>query len=224
MDTRLYLADIEPLYDLAIYTAYFDKMPPDRQAKTLRYKGDKDRIRSVAAYALLTRAYTETANDIGEDANSDLINIAYKPSGKAYIKDSRISFNLSHSGKRVLCCIGLDENGCDVEVKKDDAIKIAKRFFNKAEYEYILSHKEDESLFTKIWTMKESVLKACGTGISYPMDSFSVVDSVGFAKKITLSDDLGVYYIKNYPADESHEISCACRVDGFEECVRVVRL
>lgn len=224
MDTRLYLADIEPLYDEAVYNAYFEMMPHERRDRTLRYKSEKDRVRSVAAYALLSKAYNEVAPLCGYRDNGCLPSIGYYPSGKSYLVGCDIHFNLSHSGRRVLCSIGLYENGCDIECKRNKSEGVAKRFFNSREYEYICERSNEDNLFTRVWTLKESVLKACGMGISYPMDSFCVVDESGIAKKVLLSDDLGVYYIKNYPADESHEMSCACREDSFEENVRKVQL
>ncbi len=62
------------------------------------------------------------------------------------------------------------------EIKNAD-LKIAKRFFNEKEYEYLNSisdSKKQREEFYRLWTMKESYMKFTGLGMKLPLDSFCI--------------------------------------------------
>lgn len=103
--------------------------------------------------------------------------------GKPYLKEpNTLKFNLSHSENFVRYAFTREkEIGIDVEwVEKDIAWKeLSARFFNKLEYEFILSlpNEEQKTGFYRIWVRKEAYLKALGCGLSIPLSSFSVLDN-----------------------------------------------
>ena len=99
-------------------------------------------------------------------------------------------FNISHSHERVMCAIGDVPVGCDVqkiEDKSERALKIAKRFFTKEEFEKLMSVEEKEernAFFFLMWTLKESYIKCVGGGLGIPLDSFYVLkgqEPVGYS-------------------------------------------
>ncbi len=97
-------------------------------------------------------------------SNKD-IHIVNNQYGKPYFHGiSDQYFNVSHSGKWVVCGWCQYEIGVDVEVVKDIDINIAKRFFDKSEYEVITGKNIDEQkiLFYDLWTLKESYIKYIG--------------------------------------------------------------
>lgn len=96
--------------------------------------------------------------------------------GKPYLSGGDICFNLSHSGDYVLCTAGDEQVGCDIQEIKKYNEKIAKRFFTEKEYEALEKSESKESDFTKLWTLKESVLKYQGDGISGGLDAFDFSD------------------------------------------------
>ena len=88
-----------------------------------------------------------------------------------------IHFNLSH-GNGIFACITSDrECGIDCEQVRPYRPNVAKRAYSESEIKLIESLPENERdlMFTRLWTLKESYVKAIGTGISYPLDT------VGFA-------------------------------------------
>ena len=88
-----------------------------------------------------------------------------------------IFYNLSHA-KGISACIVTDrECGIDCEQIRQYRPNVAKRAFSASERELLesLSGEEQDIMFTRLWTLKESYVKAIGTGISYPLDT------VGFA-------------------------------------------
>lgn len=92
------------------------------------------------------------------------------------LNPSEIHFNISHSGSWVVCAASNSPVGIDVEVIKPIDFEIAKRFFSKDEYTALMNQPSDErqAYFYKIWTIKESYIKAEGKGLSIPLDSFTV--------------------------------------------------
>ena len=98
--------------------------------------------------------------------------------GKPYIKNYKnLFFNISHTKDTVALAVSEKEIGVDVEINRNTDILLVSTFFEKSEQEYLLSFSKNErqDVFYQIWTLKESYLKAIGTGLSKSLDSFSVV-------------------------------------------------
>lgn len=92
--------------------------------------------------------------------------------------NSEVYFNLSHSGDYAALAFGNRPLGVDIECVKRANLKVAKRFFQREEYEVVSEREETEQAdaFFRIWTGKEAVVKAAGGGLSVPLDSFSVLE------------------------------------------------
>lgn len=88
-----------------------------------------------------------------------------------------IKFNLSHSGGYAVCAVSDTEIGIDAEKYGDakDTLEIAKRYFTAGEYEYIKNSADTKTTFFSLWTRKESLLKAIGTGLSGGLKSYEVL-------------------------------------------------
>ncbi len=90
-----------------------------------------------------------------------------------------IKFNTSHSGNMiVLAFVKNCDIGVDIEkVKSDfDVIDIAQHFFSPDEIQTLETLPERKQVhgFYRCWTRKESFIKAKGSGLSFPLTSFSV--------------------------------------------------
>jgi len=109
-------------------------------------------------------------------------------SGKPYIRNhDSIHFNISHSGNWVVLVFSDEEIGIDIERETDINLDIAQTCFSKDEYRYLINlcNNTQKSAFYKIWTLKESYVKALGLGLNKSLDSFTVT----FGKdKIALYD------------------------------------
>ncbi len=102
----------------------------------------------------------------------------YSENGKPYLENSDVFFSISHSGSYVLCCVSDNEIGCDIERIKDYNPKIAKRFFTEKEAELLERSENKEITFVSLWTLKESILKKEGTGISGGLDTYCFADYI----------------------------------------------
>lgn len=98
--------------------------------------------------------------------------------GKPSLKRiSDFHFNISHSGKYIICGTSDKPVGVDIEeMKPIEYATLTKEFFSQPEIEYILNGHETNPLerFYEIWTLKESYLKCMGVGLSKPLNSFAV--------------------------------------------------
>lgn len=151
-----------------------DQPERDRADRFLR---PIDRARYVASHAALRLVLAEPlACDPAE------IRFVAGADGKPALAGSaqgELHFNLSHSGARAL--IGTAPAapiGVDVEVIRPipDAGQIARMHFAADEAAALLALPPDavERVFYGLWTRKEALVKALGTGLSLPLDRFSV--------------------------------------------------
>lgn len=218
--TRLYVINIEDIDYAEDYENLYDKCSEARRQRADRIKMERDKIRCVCAHLLLKAAYEDVAKDYQDEIDEDMPAIVTADKGKPYFEKGPLYFNVSHSLDRIVCAISLSEVGCDVECKGDRVWKIAKRFFANEEYEYVVANND----FQAIWTLKESVLKAAGVGLSYSMKDFCVVSDGNIAKSLQLDYDNNNYYLKKYEGDGVYDYS-ACNRDGmFENSMRRVIL
>ncbi|MFA1820383.1 4'-phosphopantetheinyl transferase superfamily protein [Virgibacillus oceani] len=129
--------------------------------------------------------------------------------GKPYLSgQSNFHFNLSHSGSWVVMIWGEDPVGIDIEKVKKIDIGVAARFFSSEEYMDIMSKPEYEQrdFFYALWTLKESYIKALGTGLSMPLDSFGIRI---LEEKITLTGARAQCLFKQYEIALEYKLS-AC--------------
>ena len=148
----------------------------EESQRAARYAFDEPRRRFVVARGTL-RAIL--AAYVGAAA-SDLV-FAYGEHGKPRLTtpDTDTTFNLSHSGDRVLLAIARGRDvGVDVERTQRNVNweAVSRRFFEGGEQTALFELPEEErrAAFFRCWTRKEAFMKATGRGVTYGLQSFSV--------------------------------------------------
>ena len=159
----VYCLDIGFLRDEAEFEKWHDKMPQVRRDKVDAIKHEGAKRLSLGAGILLYEGLRKIGIDNAE--------IGYKENQKPYIQNHEdIFFNLSHSGEIVACAFSDSEVGIDVEKIKGFKESLVNYVFTEAEKEFIESFDESamerDSLYTRLWTMKESLMKFYGKGIA----------------------------------------------------------
>ena len=121
---KLAYCDVE---NLDLKKAYL-LVPKERREKIDFYRFNKDKKLSAGAFLLLKKLLS--------DENIPNFKIKTGKYEKPYISDNKnIYFNLSHSGKMVLCAISDRELGVDIEINDPTIdLNIAKHYFYNSEY------------------------------------------------------------------------------------------
>ena len=172
--------------DKNILATYSSLMTDEEFKKQQRYIFEKDRHR-----ALITRALARTTLSHYLPTEPEDHKFSFNSHGKPEIVNPiiPIRFNISHTKDLIACGVVVDSNlGIDIEdtTRENNCTNIAERFFARSEVESInkLPIDSRNEKFFDYWTLKEAYIKACGLGLSMPLDKFSFnIDN----KNITLS-------------------------------------
>ena len=168
MDELFYATDISPLLtDGGLYRRAADAV---RQRDPIdRIRAERERCLSLGGRLLLQRAL--------RDAGAEPPLLAFAEQGKPYLRNRPdLHFNISHSGKYAVCVLSDAPVGCDVETIRQVRGNVAARCFSPEENAALAAADGDaarETLFYRLWTLKESYLKAVGCGITVPLASVS---------------------------------------------------
>ena len=118
-----------------------------QKEKMLRYKNEKDQLRSLLSSYLVNQLSKE------EPKKNQM--------GKPYF-DNGPYFNISHSGKYVIMAIANEEVGVDIEENIEKNMDVLLKIFNEAEAKMIKEHAD----FYYLWCAKESLIKCMGSSVS----------------------------------------------------------
>ncbi len=150
----------------------------DERTRAARYRSVRD-----GRYFATTRGLLRTI--LASYVNSDPQRLVFqysekgKPSLDTGISETRLEFNVSHSGGTALLVFARERKlGVDVEQVREnfDHDAIARRFFSEHEQRQLaaLNPADRFAGFFRCWTRKEAYIKAKGIGLSLPLRDFDV--------------------------------------------------
>ena len=144
-NVRLLIANI----DLGLNHRHFllKNISESQKEKALKYKNEKDQIRSMISSYL--------ANSLSTDE------LLFNEMGKPYYQNGPY-FNISHSGKFVVMAVSDKEIGVDIEENKEQDMSSLIKIFNEAEVKLLKDHAD----FYYLWCAKESLIKCMGSSIN----------------------------------------------------------
>lgn len=175
LKTRLVLAPVTALADPERFAEGLSRVSAQRRAKIARLRHEGARRLSLGAALLLDRLL----EDAGLPPAGDF---QFGKEGKPYLSGQpEVHFSLSHSGELALCALSAFEIGCDVETPRRVDLALAERFFHPEESALLFSlpQREREAAFLRLWTLKESYVKAIGLGLALPLDAFRILPEGG---------------------------------------------
>lgn len=238
----LYL-NVDCLKDQDLFEEKLREMSSQRKEKILSYKYDSDKRLSLGAGILLD----EGLKKLGYRERQLTYSVNEK--GKPYYKElPQFYFNLSHSGHYAVAVFGHVPVGIDIEEKKADKIRldIAKRFFHEREYsllENVKDKREQMELFYRIWTLKESFVKAAGGGMSISFQSFCTLPCGVFSREDTFiakdmderkleventfsveTEQMGWVYFKQYDRIEGYCLSVCSQENEEIEWIEIQKI
>lgn len=193
---RIYWMETRRLKDDAYFQKNYEMLSPARQKKIDAYRFRKDKNLSLAAGMLFAQGLSRYGVKEADAA------VGYGGNGKPYLTGlPYIHFNLSHSEGMALAVFAEVEAGCDVEWVQHADLALANKFFCPGEYSYVAGQaggREKDQAFYRIWTLKESFLKATGLGLSLPLDEFEVQVGIDGAVAVRQQVDGSAYQFWEY--------------------------
>jgi 4'-phosphopantetheinyl transferase len=172
-----------------------ESLSGDERRRSGELKFDAHQRRFVAARAGLRKIL---ANVLGE--SPEALVFSYSARGKPSLSDPEgpagLRFNLSHSEDVAMLALSWGiEVGLDLEAEGEDhpSWDMAELTFNPVEIEWLTEHSTTDfsKAFMELWTLKEAVLKAEGSGLAAGSEQYSVIpESSGCARVLGHPDGL----------------------------------
>ncbi len=197
-----YYADVRCFDNEILFQEKVKQLSPYRQQKIAILRHEKDKNRSLAAGLLLDHALDTYG--LQEKSVEYEIGEWGKPAFKYY---PEICFSLSHSGDYAVCTIGDKPVGNDIERVKEGRLKVADRFFAQEELSWLYEAGEEEQTqrMFRLWTMKESFVKAIGRGMTLPLQDFVIhMDEESGRARVRHSVDAKYYHMREYREIEGY--------------------
>lgn len=133
--------------------------------------------------------------------------------GKPSLTDyPEIFYNVSHGDGIAGCIVSDKECGIDCENVREYRPNVLKRAFTEAEQALVKNAPENERdlMFFRLWTLKESYIKAIGVGLSFPMKN------VGFSfENGNISSNVSGYRFRQYILKNNKFIVSICEKTVF---------
>lgn len=146
------------------WNTYLRKLPKEIQVKVMRFKRWQDRHASLFGKILLL----EGLKRYGYPSDC-LKNLSYSPYSRPFLDDS-MDFNISHSGEYIVCAISHDGRvGIDIERIRPLDFEEFRNYMTPEEWKAMHEAPDQIEYFYELWTVKESVIKGEGKGLSIPL-------------------------------------------------------
>lgn len=192
---------------------YFDKVYPflntRRKNRIDSFLHVEDALRSIAGEWLTRLVLSEKLQ-----VNFSEILIENDKNEKPfYSSASGIHFNISHSGDWSVCAVSAFPVGIDIEIVQPIDLSIVKDCFTENEFETMTGFAdktEQLDYFYTIWTIKESYLKAIGSGFSKSPDSFGA--ELNNHQVLLNGDAERGYCFRQYNFDNGYRL-CVCSLE-----------
>ncbi|MEO6709276.1 MAG: 4'-phosphopantetheinyl transferase superfamily protein, partial [Planctomycetota bacterium] len=156
------------------------------------------------------------ARETGRDARDFAFDLG--PNGKPRIASGELHFNLTHTGEHALLAVGDRELGIDAEEIRGERVDgpLAQRVMTGEEFE-TWSHAtraDQVRAFFRLWSAKESVMKATGLGMQLSPASFAVLapGTLALAESVAIESQMWTLRELGGPPD----IAVALATQGLE--------
>ena len=169
-------------------------LPQWRRDMVLAYKFHMGRVLSAKAYLLLAQGVSEVW---GIDEPLEFVMGKHgKPSLKGH---PEVHFNLSHCHSGVLCVVDDRPVGCDIErIVSEVKMDLCRYCMSDEEIATITSATNPCLEFTRLWTMKEAILKLTGEGINKDMHYLLSSPEAARVQLTTVTSPTYVYSIARW--------------------------
>ncbi|MEO6637125.1 MAG: 4'-phosphopantetheinyl transferase superfamily protein [Ginsengibacter sp.] len=182
----------QPRLEDHLYNYFFTKIPPFLQDEISKFRNWEDRQHRVFGKLLLIKGL-----DILGLSDYSINRLRFTNLKRPYFDES-MDFNISHSGKYVVCAISTSAKiGIDIEEIKEIPLTDFTDQFSTDEMKNISNADNSMHSFYSLWTKKEAFLKAIGTGLYVPLNKVHVINN-------TISWKNNDWFLKELPIDNDY--------------------
>lgn len=126
-------------------------------------------------------------------------------------------FNISHSGNYVMFVFSTLACGVDIEIVNPDfpSKSIMEACYSREERKFVLNSPDPTHSFYRIWTAKESLIKAIGAGLNDDLKEICCLNGV-WELPLSLSSENQSWTTVSFPHDSGHLWSVTFREESKE--------
>lgn len=193
------------------YGYLIELLPLHRMQRINRFVNMEDSYRSLTGDLLIRFILSEELFLKNED-----IRYTYNEYGKPFLEnDKTFFFNVSHSGKWVVCAYGKCPVGIDIEAIQTIDLNLFSTFLSSEELKYVKFLKQEQQIdyFYSLWTLKESYTKALGKGLTIPLKEYTINKVSPENIKIEKNGIVQPYFFRQYDFLYDYKLS-ACAKDN----------
>lgn len=192
--------------DFPLFNKLMEYISEGKKAKISRFRNNKDKYRGLISEILIRNIICAQLNISNEE-----IFFVENEFGKPFLKGyDNFHFNISHSGQWIVCTVDDKDIGIDIEkIESIDYRELSENFFSEKEYKFIFESTLSDQLknFYRIWTLKESYIKAEGKGLSIPLKSFAIEIINNETIQVVSRNSFSKYYFKEFDIDCHYKMS-----------------
>jgi 4'-phosphopantetheinyl transferase len=176
-EVHLWYARPEAVEDAETARRWRSLLAPEEQERLDRFRQEWDRRLRLLSAALVRMTLSHYAT-VPPEGWQFAVNAYGKPRIVGPSAGLDLQFNLTHTAGLAACVVTRGrEVGIDADaVSRRVDPSLAQRFFAPEEAAHVdrVAEPLRGEVFLQYWTAKEAYLKALGTGLSTPLDSFSI--------------------------------------------------
>ena len=219
-EIHLWFAFDEQITDAQLLDRYHNLMNEAEGKQQKRFHFKKHRHQYLITRALVRSVLSFYVDEISPQEWQFNLNKFGKPSIQQPDVHLPLQFNLSHTEQMAVALNS--EVGVDIEYlhRRGKTLELAESYFSPSEVEQLLDlpKKHQRQRFFELWTLKEAYIKACGMGLSIPLNQFSYVFPqkgnirISFASE--RDDQPEKWQFWHICPDDSHRVSVALKRDA----------
>jgi len=209
---KIYMAKLSECITRIDSNHLLSKIDSWKKERICRLRKDKDFERKLLG-EMLIRDILVNEYDMREEA----IVFSCNSYGKPYLSTERnIHFNISNSDDYVVCAIGSEELGIDIEHIMPIDPLVAESFFSAEEINNLKGYEGHKKLeyFYRVWTIKESYIKALGKSIDLGLERYTVRQRGGNIRLFEGNEELNYHFANFMP--ENDYVMAVCSINPVE--------
>ncbi len=212
--TEIYAVNLDEAFEDSKFNILLSYISMEKQERIHKFLKYEDALRTLMADVLIRYVLCRKLK-----VNNQSLIFKTNEYGKPFLSNyDGVHYNISHSGRWVVCSVDNCPVGIDIEQIKPIDMSIAERFFSEYEFAGLMNKSAGcrEEFFYQLWAAKESYIKAVGKGLSMPLNSFTIDI---FGNSITVSSASGAdnYYFRQYFIDNAYKMVVCSKNNEFPQ-------